>query len=328
MPKCLVTGAAGFIGSALIRKLLAEGAEVFGIDRVAIPQATNLKDAITSGNFKYTSMDISEDPTWAGILPEVSEIYILASVVGVQRVVQAPGATIKTALAQINALDRSDLTGKSVFFASTSEVYGKTAPGSISNELDDLVLGSPAKPRWAYASSKLLAEHLLIALAKIRGFKVKIGRLFNIVGPGQNRTYGAVIPNFVSRALSNQPLPVYGDGSQTRSFCHVQDAVEGVIRLARSKPTPYEVFNIGNPEAITILDLAREVNRYFGNTSKIIFEPYCNVMPDGFEEIMFRAPDVSKIQKHTNWQCKLGLMDIFRDIDLHIKGTVEHKGRI
>ena len=321
MRKILITGVAGFLGSHLAHFLLEKGNLVLGIDKIPLEEASNISPFKVHPNFRYKLIDLNEGSNLASEIIGFDEIYLLASMVGVSRVIKDPFQTINSTLSQVKSLEKVTSRQK-VFFASTSEVYGKTICGVPSKETDDLVLGSPEKPRWSYAVSKLLAEHFLLSLSAKNKFTLRIARFFNLVGPGQNLSYGAVVPNFVQNVLKGSEIKVYGDGLQTRSFCHVLDAVAGVEALMTSHNAKNAIYNLGSSSAMTILELAKVVNHTLGGCSQVKLVPYQEVMPLGFEEILHRVPDVSLIQKDTGWKPRLGLVEIIRDTADYLKTKV------
>ena len=321
MRKILITGVAGFLGSHLAHFFLEKGNIVSGIDKIPVEEASNISPFKVHPNFRYKLIDLNEGSDLASEITDVDEIYLLASMVGVSRVINDPFQTINSTLSQVKSLEKVTSRQK-VFFASTSEVYGKTICGVPSKETDDLVLGSPEKPRWSYAVSKLLAEHFLLSLSAKSKFTLRIARFFNLVGPRQNLSYGAVVPNFVQNVLKGREIKVYGDGLQTRSFCHVLDAVAGVEALMTSHNSKNAIYNLGSSSAMTILELAKVVNHTLGGCSQVKFVPYQDVMPLGFEEILHRVPDVALIQKDTGWKSRLGLVEIIRDTADYLKTKV------
>lgn len=321
MRRILITGVAGFLGSQLAQFLLEKGNTVTGIDRIPQEEAPNIHFVKSHPNFRYRQLDLNDSAEFTSEVNGVDEIFLLASMVGVSRVTRDPFQTINSTISQVKSIEKITSRQK-VFFASTSEVYGKTSRGVASRETDDLILGGPDKPRWSYAASKLVAEHYLLALCAKVGFSLRIARFFNIVGPRQNLSYGAVVPNFVESVLRKKDIRVYGDGLQTRSFCHVLDAVEGMETLMNSPHAKNGIYNLGSPSAMTILELAGVVNDFLGGSSQVKLVPYKEVMPVGFEEIHHRVPDVSRIQMDTGWKSKMGLGEIIRDTADYLRNTL------
>jgi UDP-glucose 4-epimerase len=246
---------------------------------------------------------------------QADAIIHLAAAVGVQLVVERPTETIETNVlgthAVLNAARRYRCR---TLIASTSEVYGKGAKIPFSEE-DDLLLGSSARSRWSYAASKLLDEFLGLAAHREYGLPVTIIRFFNTVGPGQTGRYGMVVPRFVRQALDGEAIAVYGDGEQTRCFCHVQDTVRALeLLLDRPESTAGEIYNIGSNYEVTINELANQVIARSGSTSTVRHIPYSEAYAPGFEDMRRRVPDTSKIRNAVGWQAKRQLTEILDDV--------------
>jgi UDP-glucose 4-epimerase len=239
-------------------------------------------------------------------------VFHLAAAVGVKLIVEAPVRTIETNVHGTEiVLKHGAKKGKLTVIFSTSEVYGKSVAVPFREDAD-LVMGPTSKHRWAYACSKAIDEFLALAYYKERSLPVIVARLFNTVGPRQTGRYGMVIPNFVRQAIANEPITVHGDGTQTRSFTYVGDVVSGLIALAREPRAVGQVFNIGNPEEISILDLAKRVRASAGSSSEIALIPYDQAYEAGFEDMPRRVPDISKIQKLVGYKPTLALDEILR----------------
>ena len=250
----------------------------------------------------------------ADLVDSADVVYHLAAAVGVELIVESPVRTIETNVHLTEVvLAQANKKKKPVFIASTSEVYGKS-PDLPFREDGDLVMGPTSKGRWSYACSKAIDEFLAVAYFKERKLPTFIGRLFTTMGPRQTGRYGMVIPNFVRQALADQPLTVYGDGNQSRCFCHVQDVVRAIADLMQRDDLYGEVFNIGSREEVTIMDLAELVKEIVGSTSEIVTVPYSEAYEAGFEDMMRRIPDTSKIERALGWQPTSSLSEILVDV--------------
>lgn len=315
--KILITGVAGFIGSNLAHELVRQGHNVFGIDNLSTGKAENLsglpKDVLIKGDYSDESL---LDP----LVEECDIVYHLAASVGVKLVVEYPISSIESnVIGVINVLRLANKYNKKIFIASSSEVYGK-GDGRCLKEDDILSLGQPKALRWGYGCSKLLAEYLGISYYKKAGLPVVIGRFFNICGPRQTGRYGMVMPRFVKFALENKPITVYGDGSQARSFTYITDAVSAVIKLMQAKEAEGEIFNIGNPRAVSIQELAALVKKITGSSSQILNMPYKDVYGDEFEDTYYRAPDILKLKKAIGFAPEVELEDMIARIAEFCKG--------
>jgi UDP-glucose 4-epimerase len=246
-------------------------------------------------------------------------VFHLAAAVGVKLIVEQPVHTLETNVHGTEVvLKHANKKKKLVFIASTSEVYGKSTDVPF-REASDLVLGPSSKHRWAYACSKLIDEFLALAYWKEKKLPVVIVRLFNTVGPRQTGQYGMVLPTFVRQALTGQPITVFGDGTQSRSFTYVGDVVDALVRLAREPRAVGDVFNIGGTHEVTIRDLAERVKKMTASESPIVTVPYDVAYEEGFEDMPRRVPDISKIQSLIGFEPKLGLDDIIRSVVEHVR---------
>jgi UDP-glucose 4-epimerase len=244
------------------------------------------------------------------LVAEADQVFHLAAAVGVELVVRSPIRVIETNLHETEVLlEAAAATRRPVLLASTSEVYGKSAKPVFSEE-DDLLIGPPTHARWSYACSKLMDEFLALAFAKERGLPVVIVRLFNTVGPRQTGRYGMVLPRFIAAAQQGGPLRVYGDGAQSRCFCHVQDTVEALVRLTRCPAAAGNIFNIGSTEETTIAALAQTVINVLGSKSTVQFVPYNEAYEPGFEDMRRRKPSVEKLEKFTGFKPTTTLREI------------------
>jgi UDP-glucose 4-epimerase len=315
--RILITGGAGFIGSHLSEYLLEQGHEVFVIDDLSTGSMENILKAKENPRFHYVIDSVMNASLTAELVDLCDVVFHLAAAVGVRLIVNSPVRTIETNIKGTEViLELAEKKAKKVLIASTSEVYGKSNKVPFSEE-DDLVLGSTTKGRWSYACSKAIDEFLALAYWAERQVPVVIIRLFNTVGPRQVGRYGMVLPNFVRQALHNEPITVYGDGSQSRCFCHVQDVVRALSALMSAEGAVGEVFNLGSPEETSILSLAERVTALAKSDSEIQCIPYEEAYETGFEDMRRRVPDVSKIKTVIDYQPQHSLDDIILDVIGH-----------
>ncbi len=317
--KYLITGGAGFIGGHLTESLLADGHEVKVIDNLSTGSADNLKAVTGNPALRFVKADILE---YSGLDRDIadSDIVIhLAAAVGVELVVHDPVHTIITNVhGTERVLDSAAKHHKRTLIASTSEVYGKSKEDGF-KETDDLLIGSSYHSRWSYACSKLLDEFYLMAHHRATGFPGTVVRFFNIVGPRQTGRYGMVVPRMVTAALEGKPLPVYGDGNQSRCFCHVFDAVRAVRGLAECDDAIGKVVNIGSRDVMTIKGLAETIIKRLGSKSGIELIPYDKAYEKGFEDMFRRRPCTEVIQGLIGWQSTLTLEQIIDDVAKEIR---------
>jgi UDP-glucose 4-epimerase len=310
--RALLTGGAGFVGSHLADALLSLGDHVTVIDDLSTGSMDNIAHLKGRPGFEYVIDTVMNEPLTAELIDRADVVFHLAAAVGVKLIVEAPVRTIETNVHGTEiVLKHGAKKGKLTVIFSTSEVYGKSVAVPFREDAD-LVMGPTSKHRWAYACSKAIDEFLALAYYKERSVPVIVARLFNTVGPRQTGRYGMVIPNFVRQAIANEPITVHGDGTQTRSFTYVGDVVSGLIALAREPRAVGQVFNIGNPEEISILDLAKRVRASAGSSSEIALIPYDQAYEAGFEDMPRRVPDISKIQKLVGYKPTLALDEILR----------------
>jgi UDP-glucose 4-epimerase len=320
--RCLITGGAGFVGSHLSDELLGRGANVHVLDDLSTGSIENLRHLKSRPKFEYTIDTVANASLVAELVDAADVVYHLAAAVGVQLIVESPVRTIETNVHCTEVvLAQASKKKKPVFIASTSEVYGKSADLPY-REDGDLTLGSTVKGRWSYACSKALDEFLAIAHWKERKLPTVIGRLFNTVGPRQTGRYGMVIPNFVTQALAERPITVYGDGTQRRCFCHVGDVVRALADLMERDDVYGEVFNIGSSEETEIGQLAHRVLEATGSSSEVTLVPYDVAYEEGFEDMQRRIPDTTKIRERIGWEPTKSLDQILADvIDEHRAGA-------
>jgi UDP-glucose 4-epimerase len=308
--RVLITGGAGFVGSHLADLLLEQGEEVFALDNLSTGSIDNIEHLKSHPRFHYTIDSVSNEPVLAELVDRADAIVHLAAAVGVKKIVEEPVHTIENNVHGTEVVLRhANKKKKLVVLASTSEVYGKSLDVPFREDAD-LVMGPTHKHRWAYACSKAIDEFLALAYYKEKKLPVVIIRLFNTVGPRQTGQYGMVIPNFVRQALANQPITVFGDGTQSRSFTYVGDVVDGLVRLMRHPGAVGQVFNIGNGGEITIRALAERVKTLTKSTSEIVTVPYDQAYEAGFEDMPRRVPDISKIRALVGYEPKVHLEEI------------------
>ena len=310
--KYLITGGAGFIGSHLAEKLIARGDEVVIFDNLSTGSAINLsgiKEKIT-----FQEGNILDKAEIQKLVSESDYVVHLAAALGVFNIVNKPLESLKTNLQGSEVvLEACDKYRKPVLVASTSEIYGKNDKVPL-NEEDDRIIGHPLKSRWSYSEAKAVDESLAYFYYLENQLSIRIVRFFNTVGPRQVGHYGMVVPRFVSAALKNEPLSVYGSGDQIRCFCHVDDAVRALLLVMDSAKAIGEVFNVGNNQQISILELAKKVIEITGSTSAIEKMAYDKVYPAGFEDMQRRVPDISKIKQVLGWVPEINLDQIIKDI--------------
>ena len=295
--RVLITGGAGFIGSHLAEALLQAGHEVRVLDNLSTGSIDNISHLKGLPGFSYTIDTVTNEPVLAELIDHSDVVFHLAAAVGVKLIVEEPVHTIETNVHGTEViLKLANKKKKLVFIASTSEVYGKSVDIPFREDAD-LVMGATVKHRWAYACSKAIDEFLALAYYKEKKLPVVVVRLFNTVGPRQTGQYGMVLPTFVRQALAGQPITVFGDGSQSRSFTYVGDVVGALIKLMEEPKAVGEVFNIGNGEEISIQKLAEKVKQMAHSESPIVRVPYDEAYESGFEDMPRRVPDITKIHR-------------------------------
>lgn len=314
MTHYLITGGAGFIGSHLAERLLGDGHQVTAIDNLSTGSLANMAPLDGHPGFKLVVDSVTNELVLDRLASQAEVIVHLAAVVGVQLVVESPVQTIHTNVGGTEAVLRAARRYRvKTLLASTSEVYGKGVRLPFGEE-DDVRLGATSRSRWAYAASKMVDEFLGLAYHQEYELPVVIVRLFNTVGPRQTGSYGMVMPRFVGAALLGQPLQVYGDGSQTRCFCHVNDAVRAIRALAEEPRAVGQVLNVGANQEISILALAQRVIELLSSRSQIVSVPYHEAYGAGFEDMARRVPDTTRIQQLIGWQPVHSLDDIILDM--------------
>jgi UDP-glucose 4-epimerase len=325
--KALLTGGAGFVGSHLADALLARGHQVIVIDDLSTGAMDNIAHLKGRPGFEYVIDSVMNEPLVAELVDRADVVFHLAAAVGVKLIVEAPVRTIETNVHGTEiVLTHASKKGRLVVIFSTSEVYGKSTAVPFREDAD-LVLGPTPKHRWAYACSKAIDEFLALAYHRERRLPVIVVRLFNTVGPRQTGRYGMVIPTFVRQALAGEPLTVYGDGRQTRSFTYVGDVVDGLIRLVSEPRAVGGVFNIGNTQELSILDLAERVRSLTESRSEIVLIPYDQAYEAGFEDMPRRVPDLRKIHDLIGYEPRVMLDDILRRVVDHTRAALQPAGQ-
>ncbi|MGH9664163.1 MAG: NAD-dependent epimerase/dehydratase family protein [Bryobacteraceae bacterium] len=297
-----ITGGAGFIGSHLAERCLSEGWSVSVLDDLSTGSFENIARLRSCKQFCYTIDSVFNMPLVSELVDCCDLVFHLAAAVGVQLVVESPVNTIETNVRGTETVLRAAAKKKKrVILASTSEVYGKSLRVPFQED-DDLVMGSTTKGRWSYACSKALDEFLGLAYFHEKRVPVSVVRFFNTVGPRQTARYGMVLPTFINQALANRPITVFGDGSQTRCFGYVGDAVEALVRIAKSPRVAGEIVNIGSDSEISIRELASVVRRRTNSRSEIVYVPYADAYGPGFEDMFRRVPSLEKLQRITGFK--------------------------
>lgn len=312
--RIIVTGGAGFIGSHLVERLLADGAAVVVIDDCSTGSWDNLAAVRKDPRLTALETKVSDCKDLALLMKDATGVHHLAATVGVDLVMKSGLETIQNNLLETPfILEAASRWRVPFLLASTSEVYGKSAKPEFTED-DDLLIGPPHLHRWSYACSKLMDEFLALSYGREKSLPVVVTRLFNTVGPRQSGKHGMVLPRFIAAALAGDPVRIFGDGQQTRCFCHVADVVEALVRLSRSKEAPGEVVNVGNPEEVTIRQLGEKVLSLIGSTSAIEQIPYDQAYPHGFQDMQRRKPNIDKLRRLVGFRPHWDLARIIRDI--------------
>lgn len=310
----LITGGAGFIGSHLAERILGQGDSVIVFDDFSTGTRENIRLLEGNERFRLVYGNMSDRLLVAECVQEADRVYHLASAVGVKMIVEKPVETIETMVeGASNVLSACARCRTPVLLTSSSEVYGKSEALPFSENADSII-SSPGHHRWAYAVAKSLSEFLALAYWRQSNLPVVLVRLFNTVGPKQTGRYGMVVPRLIRQALDGENLSVYGDGTQTRCFCHVQDAVTALVALLDKPECAGEVFNVGSAEQVSINELAKRIIQLTGSTSKIRHVPYEEVYGQGFEDMRHRVPSLDKIYRCIGFRPTRNLTAIIRDI--------------
>ncbi len=319
--RALITGGAGFIGSHLSDRLLEAGHHVTSVDDLSTGRLANIAHLEGAPGFQFVHESIMHETVMDRLVSECDVVYHLASAVGVELIVSRPVEVIeRCVLGTEIVLRTAHRYKKKVLLTSTSEIYGKNSRVPFSED-DDRVLGPTTKSRWSYSCAKAIDEFLALAYQKEKKLPIVIVRLFNTVGPRQTGQYGMVVPRFVQQALSGQPLTVYGEGSQQRCFGYVGDIVGALVALMEHPGAVGQIFNIGNTEEVSILQLARRVIELTGSTSQIQLVPYDLAYEAGFEDMARRIPDLTRVTSLIGYQPKVGLDETIRRIAAHLRAA-------
>jgi UDP-glucose 4-epimerase len=327
--KALVTGGAGFIGSHLCDKLLEDGCEVWALDDLSTGSLSNVEHLQDRRDFHLVVDSVLSHSVVNELVHRSDVVYHLAAAVGVRLIVEQPVRTLVTNVQGTETvLEYCNRFGKRVLVASTSEVYGDHREEVELEEDARRMYGPTTQRRWAYADSKAMDEFLALAHHQERDLDCVIVRLFNTVGPRQSGEYGMVIPRFVDRALANAPIQIFGDGEQTRCFCHVDDTVRALVALMDSPNTSGEIYNVGSPNRIRIIDLADRIREALGSSSELEFVPFDQVYGQGIEDMLHRIPSIAKVGAAVGWKPERSLDDILADVieDKRSTGAPELSG--
>jgi UDP-glucose 4-epimerase len=317
--RILVTGGAGFIGSHLVEALVARGDSVTVLDNGSTGSLENL--ASVKERIQIVNGDIRDNALVESLIEKTDLIFHMAAALGVNTILESTLESISTNIVGSEVILTSAAKNKKrIVIASTSEIYGKNPKQPLS-ESDDRVIGAPQKIRWSYSDAKAIEEAIATTLFQRQSLPVTTARLFNTVGPRQSANYGMVLPKLVQSALNNEPLTVFGDGKQTRVFCHVNDAVRGLLALADSQKSIGDVFNLGGVGEISIKDLAAKVIKATGSKSEIKLLDYQHAYPAGFEDMARRVPDITKIKSVIGWQPDYDIDSIIADVVAYFKSN-------
>jgi UDP-glucose 4-epimerase len=327
--KALVTGGAGFIGSHLCDRLLADGCEVWALDDLSTGSLSNVEHLRDRRDFHLVVDSVLSHSVVNELVHRSDVVYHLAAAVGVRLIVEQPVRTLVTNVQGTETvLEYCNRFGKRVLVASTSEVYGDHREAIELEEDARRMYGPTTQRRWAYADSKAMDEFLALAHHQEGDLDCVIVRLFNTVGPRQSGEYGMVIPRFVEAALANSPIEIFGDGEQTRCFCHVDDTVRALVALMDAPNTSGEIYNVGSPNRIRIIDLADRIRQALGSSSELVFVPFDQVYGQGIEDMLHRIPSIAKVGAAVGWKPERSLDDILADVieDKRTAGAAELSG--
>jgi UDP-glucose 4-epimerase len=316
--RVFITGGAGFIGSHLTDALIARGDTVTILDNLTTGSAANI--AHLEGKVELVQGDIRDSALIEKLMAPADLVLHMAAALGVNTILEKTIESVSVNFTGSEVvLNAATKLKKRLIIASTSEIYGKN-PQQPLNEESDRVVGAPQKIRWTYSDAKALEEAIAHSLHTTEGLKVTTVRLFNTVGPRQTGRYGMVLPRFVQAALNNEPITIYGDGSQSRVFCHVHDAVKAILTLAATDSTIGDVFNVGGIGETTMKELAEKIISRTNSSSTITYTPYVDAYPAGFEDMQRRVPDITKIKNTINWSPANTLDSIIDDVASHMRG--------
>ena len=326
--RCLITGGAGFIGSHLVDALTTRGDECVILDDLSTGRRENVEEHLASGMVDLIDGSVLDAELVGDCMDRVDCCFHLASAVGVRLIVDKPLDSLQSNVRGSDiVISTAAERGRRLVFSSTSEIYGKNSKDGIS-ELSDRILGSPYKSRWAYAAAKAYGEHLVYAYHRERGAESVVARLFNTVGPRQSGFYGMVLPRFVRQALAGEDITVYGNGTQSRCFTHVFDTVHALVLLMDSVDATGRVFNVGSPDEVPVVELARRVIERSGSRSTVTFVPYEDAYGEGFEELGRRKPDITAISECTGWAPSRDVDEAIDDVIAYERSTGSSRGRL
>lgn len=310
----LITGGAGFIGSHLADHLLSEGHRVVALDNLSTGRHSNIEHLLGRSDFEFVLGSILNSDLLDDLAARCDVIFHLAAAVGVKLIVEKPLESLATNIRGSEIVfEKAHKYGTKVLVTSTSEIYGKNTSDRL-NEDDDRILGSPLKSRWSYSEAKAIDEILAYTYWKEKGLETVIVRLFNTVGPRQTGSYGMVIPTFVNQAVRGEPITVYGDGSQTRCFCYVNDVVAALVELAEHPEAFGKVFNVGGTQEISMSELAHKIIHLAGSSSKIRYVSYEDAYEAGFEDMQRRVPDISRVNALIDFRPTVSLDEIIEAV--------------
>jgi UDP-glucose 4-epimerase len=312
--KALITGGAGFIGSHLADCLLARGDHVILLDDLSTGRLSNIEHLDSRSDVEFVLGSILNADLVDHVVSRVDTVFHLAAAVGVNLIVEKPLESLITNIRGTETvMEKTHKYGKRILVMSTSEIYGKNTSDSLSEE-DDRILGSPLKSRWSYSEAKAIDEILAYTYWREKGLETVIIRLFNTVGPRQTGSYGMVLPRFVGQALRGQPITIYGNGMQTRCFCHVSDVVAGLVALSENPEAFGKVFNLGGDEEVSIRDLAERVVELADSESQLEYVPYDAAYEEGFEDMERRVPNTNRAKQLVGFESSVNLDEIIRSV--------------
>jgi UDP-glucose 4-epimerase len=312
--KALITGGAGFIGSHLADRLLARGDQVILIDDLSTGRLSNIEHLNGHSDVEFVLGSILDADLIEQIVSRVDAVFHLAAAVGVNLIVDRPLESLMTNIRGTEVVvESAHKYSKRILVMSTSEIYGKNTSDSLAED-DDRILGSPLKSRWSYSEAKAIDEILAYTYWREKGLEAVIIRLFNTVGPRQTGSYGMVLPRFVGQALRNQPITIFGDGTQTRCFCHVSDVVGGLVALSEHPEGFGKVFNLGGVEEISIRDLASRIVELSCSNSELEYIPYSSAYEEGFEDMERRVPNIGRAKRLVGFEPSIGLDEIIHSV--------------
>ena len=312
--KILISGGAGFIGSHLAEKLLKDNKEVFVVDNLSTGRLENIEHLKSNENFHFIEGSVLDEDLMKELIGKVEQVYHLAAAVGVKKILKEPLDCLLTNIKGTEiVLKEAEKRNVKVLITSSSEVYGKGDKVPFKEE-DDRIYGSVYNNRWIYAFSKGVDEFLGLAYFKEKNLPVVIVRFFNVIGPRQVGRYGMVVPTFIKQGLKGEPITVYGDGNQTRSFADIEDIINALVRLMAVKEAEGQVINLGADREISINNLAKKVKELTNSSSKITHIPYNQAYPDGFEDLRRRVPDISNARRMIGYEPKFTLEETIKKI--------------